>query len=833
MKCPFGLELVFTVCRVWAFALAVVASIHISSAMNIVAEGKADAVIVIPDSPSAVVEYAGKELQDHIEKASGVRLEIVTEKLAPESKSRIYLGPCEATRLMGISEKDLPENGFAIKVDEKEMYLVGKDGSASPPLDDFGPMGTLFAVYDWLDTDLHVKWLWPGETGTVVPKKERIVSEDRPTKIHASPFIHTRLRFGGGSVFGGWRGVISPEGRNKFIRDTSVWLRRHRFVRIVSFEYGHAFEEYWDRFGKEHPEWFALRSDGLRAPLGPPQLVQMCVTNPGLHRQIVADWLQQRKKNPTLPWINGAENDKRSEDPSCGCPVCRAWDSKKSELKGTSNLDLFAPATEGGKKPSSQERTYNLSLSDRYAKFWLALQQEGRKHDPEATVIGYAYADYSEPPVETKLNDHVLVWVVPPYVFPLPPEEAKHFKEIWDGWARTGARLVLRPNYFLMGACLPYIFARQFGEEFKYAAIHGLVGTDFDSLTSMWGVQGPNLYMLGRLQEKPDLSVDEVLNEYYGGFGPAQDFIRQYFSYWEGITNREVTPEFLNSVPDVIFAGFPAHAEKIYNQDVLAQGQTFLDKAADAAKNDETALKRVEFLKKGFRQMELTLAAFAAHNKLRQNSENKALSKKFRTALEELDDFRKGIEADNVADLTYLNFVEERAGFGRKQIQMLGGKEQVTSLPLFWSFQWDPSGTGKDEKWYAPDRDVSEWPQARTDRSWNEQQIGDVADGEKKNSYRGYAWYRTDFSIPDKFKGRRIFLSFGALDDGGYIWVNGKLVGERHFDAAKNPQSWREPFLIDVTDAVTFDGTNAVAVMVEKLNVGAGGIWRPVTLVAE
>ena len=39
------------------------------------------------------------------------------------------------------------------------------------------PVGTLFAVYDVLDNDLGVRWLWPGKSGEFVPPiNEYIVS---------------------------------------------------------------------------------------------------------------------------------------------------------------------------------------------------------------------------------------------------------------------------------------------------------------------------------------------------------------------------------------------------------------------------------------------------------------------------------------------------------------------------------------------------------------------------------------------------------------------------------------------------------------------------------
>lgn len=498
--------------------------------LDIVKDGQAKAIIVSPDHPSPVVRYAIKEFQDHLEKASGVRLDVVNEASADgDSRNKVYIGAGAASEKAGLPVLELPDNEFYVSADETSLFLVGKDGQGVPPFDDSNSMGSLFAVYHWLDTRLGAKWLWPGDVGTVVPKTSNIDGGPPGKETHKSPLLHTKLRYGGGPIFGAWQGVMTAKEREKFLFDTAVWLRRHRFARPTSFEYGHGFNHYWHRFGAKHPDWFALGPDGKRGPVdGAEELVQMCVSSPGLHDTIIADWLEQRKRDVSLPWINGAENDKRAEDPSCHCEICRAWDPKNNRTLGQNDPFLF------DSKAEKETVIANPSLSDRYAKFWLALQAKGRKYDDKATVVGYAYADYSEPPLETKLNERILVWIVPPYVYPLNKAEQDRFEALWKGWAKTGARLVLRPNYTLMGAGLPYVYARQFGKDFQYAAKHGLIGTDFDSLTSMWGVQGPNLYMLGRLSEKPEMDIEAVLNEYYSGFGAAAPFAREYSTVGRG-----------------------------------------------------------------------------------------------------------------------------------------------------------------------------------------------------------------------------------------------------------------------------------------------------------
>ena len=37
--------------------------------------------------------------------------------------------------------------------------------------------------------------------------------------------------------------------------------------------------------------------------------------------------------------------------------------------------------------------------------------------------------------------------------------------------------------------------------------------------------------------------------------------------------------------------------------------------------------------------------------------------------------------------------------------------------------------------------------------------------------------YRTTFSIPDHWAGRRVYLRFGGVDSAFYVWVNGQRIG--------------------------------------------------------
>ena len=53
-------------------------------------------------------------------------------------------------------------------------------------------------------------------------------------------------------------------------------------------------------------------------------------------------------------------------------------------------------------------------------------------------------------------------------------------KRQWTGWRETGARLFLRTNHLLDGYCMPFIFARQFADQFHAAPANATAATDYD-----------------------------------------------------------------------------------------------------------------------------------------------------------------------------------------------------------------------------------------------------------------------------------------------------------------------------------------------------------------
>ncbi len=431
-------------------------------------------------------------------------------------------------------------------------------------------------------------------------------------------------------------------------------------------------------------------------------------------------------------------------------------------------------------------------------------------------VCGYAYGNYRKPPIATELNENIVLAYVPGIWYPEDRDVLASRRAEWMGWREAGARLMLRPNSFLTGFTMPYIFAEEFGHEFKFALENGMIGTDFDSLTGMWGAQAPNLYMLGRLHARPDLTPEEVMAEFYAAFGAGGPRVREYFEHWAAIS-ADIRPK----LDGLAWHGLAGIIHEVYTAEMFAEGVRMLAQATRDAGGDEASAARVKFLRAGLENARLTWEMARVFAR-----EDSTVAEQVRAGAE-LDAFRESIMTDNAVNMVVANWTEKRY-WQRWPTAMLQDKQIVDSLPVTWKLQWDPDEVGADEQWFADDLDTAGWLSVETDRAWEKQAVGEAWRAAHGKDYDGLAWYRTEFTLPAELAGKQVWLAFGAVDEGATVWVNGQLAGAHPF---VQPDDWTTPFLMDIKPMARYNAPNTVTVLVEDRS-GAGGVWRPVLVVA-
>ena len=120
------------------------------------------------------------------------------------------------------------------------------------------------------------------------------------------------------------------------------------------------------------------------------------------------------------------------------------------------------------------------------------------------------------------------------------------------------------------------------------------------------------------------------------------------------------------------------------------------------------------------------------------------------------------------------------------------------------------------------------WQPVALPHTWNAQ---DALPGNAV--YQGPGWYRKEFSAFPDWKGRRVFIRFGAASLAADVYLNGSKLGSH--------QGGFAAFCFELTSQLKFDGQNTLAVRVDNKRgtispLGGdftiyGGLYRPVSLI--
>ncbi len=671
--------------RKWAAAGLAAALVGTKAeAFTVVDAGEARADIVIPAKPIYIERYAAEELQYHLEKATGVRLAIVTEtNMASAVSAHFFVGATAAARAAGLTASPLAMDERILKSTADALFLLGGDTDMKP--EDLYSMwtaracGTLYAVYDYLEAELDVKWLWPGELGEVIPRRTRIEigSLDRRNREVLDCKWWSMQRVPKGV------GFREARNRDRFFKEQGRFLLRHHVNRHYSFESGHAYGNYWQRFGKTHPEWFNLTPKGERGPLT--WICSMCVSNPEFQQYRIDEAFQHYRRLPAParatthpPWFTICENDCAA---MCTCENCRAWDGPDPRFaeSGYWNGEYARLYRESGGKLDLQDighaefgaladyrtcvqelhksKRIVASVSDRYVKFYNVMQALAAARDPKARVLGYAYENYIEPPLATKIDPRVIVNFVPRSMFPYDQEESDFFRKCWLGWRRMGAETMMyRPNYTYAGGNSPIDFSRLATADFAFAFTNGMKMAQYDALVGAWASQTMQLYVLNRAMRDPLRGYAAAREDMTSAFGKAKPVIDRYFDAieahtykWNYDSYREIgLKNKIGRWTGGSFTSAQAIYEEFISEAELKNYNALLDEARQVAAGDELVVRRIDFLRKGLKDTELTRNYRIAEKRGAGKAE----------AFKAMVDFRASVEADLVCNYAHVTLWE-------------------------------------------------------------------------------------------------------------------------------------------------------------------------------
>lgn len=150
----------------------------------------------------------------------------------------------------------------------------------------------------------------------------------------------------------------------------------------------------------------------------------------------------------------------------------------------------------------------------------------------------------------------------------------------------------------------------------------------------------------------------------------------------------------------------------------------------------------------------------------------------------------------------------------------------VENIDDNWSFHKGDQGT--KENFGVVKFNDNGWDKVSLPHTWNAE---DGADG-GNDYYKGDGWYRKVLNVPERYKGKALFLQFGAANKEAEVFINGKSVYTH--------MGGYTAFTVDITADVNYGKNNIVAVRVNNEVNDAiplsgdftfyGGLYRSVNL---
>jgi hypothetical protein len=323
--------------------LAASAGVAAAQAAPLFQNGETAWRICLPERAGAVEHYAAEELRTVLKKISGADFLVVSNGVPKEGRAIVLGSPqsSDAVRTNAARLKldlESPSEHLVVRTLDGNLYLAGNM-----------PRAGLFAVYRFLQRELGVRWLWPGDDGEFIPKRQ---SWDVP-ELDISEKAGIRIR----ELTPCWYHTHPP---------TEIWFARNLlnagsltpeireklgFLRMGG---GHGVSTHGIRF-EDKPEWFSMIG-GKRAPEG----VAGCWSNPDFTKHIVGNMVAGAKRG-NLELINYFPEDVTQR---CECPDC----------------------------------TRNPDVSARWWNYYAKLIDEVRKELPELKFAGLAYQEYRNVP---------------------------------------------------------------------------------------------------------------------------------------------------------------------------------------------------------------------------------------------------------------------------------------------------------------------------------------------------------------------------------------------------------------------------------------------------
>lgn len=564
-------------------------------------------IVVEADAPF-LAQYAAQELQKYLEQSIGTKFPIVNEPSKKNDVSSFFIGMGKGARQAGIGPENFCRDSFVIKTSGKNIYICGRDDAKLNEYhflqggvwDRMNEKGTLFGVYDFLERFVGVRFYYPLKLFIIVPKHRELKIPE--TDIFERPDFEFRRV----SMYKGFCEDSTPKAK-LFQDDISPMKNQYyTFLRLqtryIPNNHGLAMLGYIDRFGKNHPEYFALLSDGTRSnSYGKYFPGQFCYSNPGLFEEIYKDGVALLTgRSAASRGVISNYNKKPIWNPA-GYQTPTA---ERPGIFGLMPMDGFQPC-----RCPECSKHFSKGLQETSNFVWSKMAGVARRLK-ENHIPGYvslmAYYPYHLVP-EVDIPDNMLVMLAAKGPWQASPALQEKDAELIRAWSKKVGYKVWLWNYLCKFGKLempdvPSSSPNAVGDYYKSIA-GDVTGAYMQSDTDRMIFNLLNYYVFAKVAWDNSSDVKRLLDEHFRlCYGKAAAPMKEFFDRMETLWMTKIGGKTVES-PVGPLSVPPSENElwtQVYSPSELQRLEALLNGAEKSAASDKAALERIKYMRKAF-----------------------------------------------------------------------------------------------------------------------------------------------------------------------------------------------------------------------------------------
>jgi len=510
--------------------------------------------IVTRDGATPQERHAARDLQNHLELATGQVIPLVAES-AVGKRIPLAVGRCKLLKelRLTVDTDALGVEGIFIGTSGPALALVGNK------------RGVLYATYTFLEDYVGCRWFtpdcstWPTMGTITIPKLKRTYippleyrTTDYPNSRDADWAVRNRSNGTGTS--------LDEQRGGKVTYGTFV----HTFNTLISPD------QYFD----QHPEYFSeVNGKRLR------EYTQLCLTNPDvieLAKKRVRQWIAER---PDATIFSVSQNDWHNY---CQCEAC----TKLAEYEGSQAGPLLH--------------------------FINAIADDIAKDYPSIIIDTLAYQYTRKPPLHVKPRPNVAIRLCSIeccFIHPLAtdPENASFVRDI-QGWAKTCNRLHIWDyviNYAHTIMPFPNLYVLK--PNIDFFINNGVTGIYEEACYYTRGAELAELrtYVMAKTLWDPTYDTDRAIDEFVAAYyGRAGRFIREYINLIQHSAQSD---------PQMHVRIYSPPSVGYLTPEVISESKGLFDEAEAAERDDPVRLHRVEVARLPIIYSEIALSKGASY----------------------------------------------------------------------------------------------------------------------------------------------------------------------------------------------------------------------------